>query len=50
MGWDAKFGLVKINPLLRWTKKTVWDFVGIGDNTSEQGPFWNANTWGQKAA
>jgi peptide/nickel transport system substrate-binding protein len=25
-------------------------FVGIGDNTSEQGPFWNANTWGQKAA
>lgn len=25
--WDAKFNLVKVNPLLRWTKKTVWDFV-----------------------
>jgi peptide/nickel transport system substrate-binding protein len=25
-------------------------YVGIGDNTSTQGPFWNANTWGQKAA
>jgi peptide/nickel transport system substrate-binding protein len=25
-------------------------FAGVGDNTSEQGPFWNANTWGQKAA
>lgn len=25
--WDAKFGLVKINPLLSWTKKDVWNFV-----------------------
>lgn len=25
--WDAKFNLVKINPLLRWTKREVWDFV-----------------------
>ncbi len=25
--WDAKFNVVKINPLLRWTKKNVWDFV-----------------------
>jgi phosphoadenosine phosphosulfate reductase len=25
--WDKKFGLVKINPLLTWTRKTVWDFV-----------------------
>jgi phosphoadenosine phosphosulfate reductase len=25
--WDAKFGLVKINPLLTWTRKDVWDFV-----------------------
>jgi len=25
--WDAKFGLVKINPLLTWTKKDVWSFV-----------------------
>ncbi len=25
--WDAKFNLVKINPLLRWTKKDVWAFI-----------------------
>jgi phosphoadenosine phosphosulfate reductase len=25
--WDAKFQLVKVNPLLRWTKKDVWKFV-----------------------
>jgi phosphoadenosine phosphosulfate reductase len=25
--WDAKFSLVKINPLLSWTKKDVWAFV-----------------------
>jgi phosphoadenosine phosphosulfate reductase len=25
--WDAKFELVKINPLLGWTKKDVWNFV-----------------------
>jgi peptide/nickel transport system substrate-binding protein len=25
-------------------------FAGISDNTSNQGPFWNANTWAQKAA
>src|SRR5262245_26672806 len=25
--WDSKFGLVKINPLLRWTKKDVWKFI-----------------------
>jgi phosphoadenosine phosphosulfate reductase len=25
--WDAKFGLVKINPLLSWTKKEVWGFI-----------------------
>ena len=22
--WDKKFGLVKINPLARWTKQDVW--------------------------
>jgi phosphoadenosine phosphosulfate reductase len=25
--WDAKFGLVKINPLLYWTRKDVWSFI-----------------------
>ena len=25
--WDAKFGLVKINPLLGWTKPDVWSFI-----------------------
>jgi phosphoadenosine phosphosulfate reductase len=25
--WDAKFGLVKVNPLLAWTKKDVWQFI-----------------------
>lgn len=24
---DAKFGLIKVNPLLRWTKKEVWNFI-----------------------
>jgi phosphoadenosine phosphosulfate reductase len=25
--WDAKFELVKVNPLLNWTKKEVWAFL-----------------------
>jgi phosphoadenosine phosphosulfate reductase len=25
--WDAKFNLVKVNPLLSWTKKDVWAFI-----------------------
>lgn len=25
--WDPKFNLVKVNPLLKWTKKEVWDFI-----------------------
>jgi phosphoadenosine phosphosulfate reductase len=25
--WDAKFALVKINPLLAWTRKDVWGFI-----------------------
>jgi phosphoadenosine phosphosulfate reductase len=27
VGWDAKFSLVKVNPLLSWTKSDVWKFV-----------------------
>jgi phosphoadenosine phosphosulfate reductase len=27
VGWDAKFNLVKINPLLTWTHRDVWAFV-----------------------
>jgi len=27
VGWDSKFGLAKINPLLRWTKRDVWAFI-----------------------
>jgi phosphoadenosine phosphosulfate reductase len=29
--WDAKFSLVKINPLLNWTKKDVWNFITKND-------------------
>jgi len=25
--WDAKFGLVKVNPLANWTKGQVWSFL-----------------------
>jgi phosphoadenosine phosphosulfate reductase len=31
VGWDAKFGLVKINPLLRWTHRDVWAFIVASD-------------------
>ena len=27
IGWDAKFGLVKVNPLLKWTPRDVWAFI-----------------------
>ena len=29
--WDVKFSLVKINPLLDWTKKDVWNFIAKND-------------------
>jgi phosphoadenosine phosphosulfate reductase len=29
--WDPKFGVVKVNPLLNWTKKDVWAFVVKND-------------------
>jgi phosphoadenosine phosphosulfate reductase len=25
--WDAKFKLVKVNPLLHWTRREVWSFI-----------------------
>jgi phosphoadenosine phosphosulfate reductase len=27
VGWDRKFGLVKINPLANWTKQQVWKMI-----------------------
>jgi phosphoadenosine phosphosulfate reductase len=27
VGWDAKFGLVKVSPLANWTKARVWDVI-----------------------
>jgi len=27
IGWDAKFNLAKVNPLLNWTKRDVWAFI-----------------------
>jgi phosphoadenosine phosphosulfate reductase len=29
--WDAKFNLIKVNPLLNWTKKDVWTFIAKYD-------------------
>jgi phosphoadenosine phosphosulfate reductase len=29
--WDARFGLVKVNPLLRWTHRDVWKFIVDND-------------------
>ncbi len=31
VGWDAKFGLVKVSPLANWTKKDVWRFISDHD-------------------
>lgn len=27
VGWDRKFGLVKVSPLANWTKRQVWDLI-----------------------
>ena len=27
VGWDKKFGLVKVSPLANWTKQRVWGFI-----------------------
>ena len=27
VGWDKKFGLIKVSPLANWTKKDVWKFI-----------------------
>jgi phosphoadenosine phosphosulfate reductase len=29
--WDAKFALVKVNPLLHWTRSDVWKFILAND-------------------
>jgi phosphoadenosine phosphosulfate reductase len=29
--WDARFGLVKVNPLLNWTRHEVWKFIVAHD-------------------
>lgn len=29
--WDAKFGLIKVNPLCDWTSDMVWDYVRAND-------------------
>lgn len=31
VGWDPKFNLVKVNPLLRWTRRDVWAFIVTND-------------------
>jgi phosphoadenosine phosphosulfate reductase len=31
VSWDAKFVLVKVNPLLRWTKRDVWAYIVTHD-------------------
>jgi phosphoadenosine phosphosulfate reductase len=27
VGWDAKFGLIKVNPLADWTWRQVWEYI-----------------------
>jgi phosphoadenosine phosphosulfate reductase len=27
--WDENYGLIKVNPLYRWTEKMVWDYIRL---------------------
>jgi phosphoadenosine phosphosulfate reductase len=27
VGWDGKFGVVKVSPLANWTKAKIWDLI-----------------------
>ena len=29
--WDAAFGLVKLNPIVAWTDRQVWDYIRAND-------------------
>src|SRR5262249_7128079 len=29
--WDGRFDLVKVNPLLNWTRRDVWKFIRAND-------------------
>lgn len=31
VGWDSKFGLVKVSPLANWSKKDVWSLIAKED-------------------
>ena len=31
IGWDDKFGLVKINPLADWSAEKVWEYIRLHD-------------------
>ncbi len=31
VGWDNKFNLVKINPLVKWTSEDVWNYIRAND-------------------
>lgn len=31
VGWDLKYGLIKVNPLAGWTRKEVWDYIYNND-------------------
>lgn len=31
MEWDARFGILKVNPLATWTDEQVWDYIRLHD-------------------